>query len=174
VTESPWAAKAPPSPVAASPSANWGFYLLVNVGLSLAVGIVAALASAAGIELPGPAMNLFVLFLSVMIAGGRWLKANGLSWTRRDRGRLALAYTAVNLVLTVVAGAATFYLIKAGLGADLGLPSDATTLSANALGIILVAAVLIAVAISYALTRLVLGVIVNSQAKATGPDGKLL
>jgi len=175
VTESPWANPPSRSTLQSIRPTNWGFYLLVNIGLSIAAGIVVAgLAAAAHINLPGAGVNIAVLFLSIMIAGSRWLKAGGLRWTRSDRKRLALAYSAVNVGLSLLALVATFGLMQAGMGGDLGIPQEAMSLGAGPLAAIVAAAMLIAVGFGYVLTRVVLGVVVNSQAQATDENGNLL
>lgn len=172
VADSPWAA--PPSRHIPAPP-NWGFYLLVNLGLSVLTGfLVYELQALANIGVPGAVVNIGVLFATVMIAGSRWLKVNGGSWTRQDRARLSLAYAVVNLVVSVIVIALMVAMAKAGYAAEMGLPAEALSLGLGPLVGIMGIALLIVISLAYVFTRLVLGIFVNSQARATGPDGKLL
>ena len=113
---------------------------------------------------------------SIMLAGSRWLKANGGGWTLEDRKRLANAYTLVNLAISAIAMAIMLAVANAdpALGAQLGLPPQLFSIGPAGTAFVLGFGLLVAVGIAYGVARVVLGVLVNSQARATGPDGKLL
>jgi hypothetical protein len=169
VSDSPWAN---PSSRALPAPPNWGFYLLVNLGLAIAAGIVVEIIdTVVHFRIPDIVLNLVVLVATVMMAGGRWLKTNGGAWTREDRHRLAFSYTMVDLVLTVIVGAIVVAIIAAGYGSAFGFTPDMVQQLQGPvlIGMGIACAIVIPLALwaGYGIKRLILGQFVNSQARAT-------
>jgi len=167
MTESPWARPAPP-PAAEAKPANWGFYLLISVGLGIVLAIVdEILAAFAGFRLPGLPVNLAVAWAAAYLAGARYLKRAG-RWDRSDRRRVALAYMFANtaLALLVIALGAAFVL--SGYGQELlegaGLP-DLRTIPVEVLVVVAVIALPLGMLINYGLSRVALGMVDKNRPK---------
>lgn len=117
MTQSPWSTSAHAEVSRRSP--NWGLYLMLNIGLAVAMGLVdIGVNAATGLSLPSFLVNLIVLVGSTWLAGAQWLKAAGGVWDREDRKRLAFAYTMVNLGLTVLVFALIGLVVASGVGSE--------------------------------------------------------
>jgi len=141
--------------------ANWGFFLLVSIGIGILVAIIEwALTTYAGINLPGIVTNLATAVIVTWIAGAAWLRGNGGSWTQEDRARLALAYTMVNLVCALLLFGGAFALMSSPMGqeifAAMGLTPEMLAAGGVMIGVVLVVAIPIGLAIGYGIQRLVL------------------
>lgn len=175
MTESPWARPASsPAPVARP--ANWGFFLLVNIGLAVAMGLLeAALAAIANITLPGIVGNIAVLVGSVSLAGGQWLKKSGGVWTRQDRHRLAFAYTMVNAIASLIVFGLVGAMFAAGLGdqlaAELGITPEMMSLGVVTIVVIMAVVAPLALWGGYGIMRLTLWNVVNRNARPASRPG---
>ena len=168
MSDSPWARSNSPS-ADARPSrpVNWAFFLLINLGIGLPAGIAnQLLQNATGFAVPDVVVNLAVLYVTVTLAGNRWLKGNGQAWTRQDRHRLALAYMVVNAVITCVVLGLFAVLVMNGYGAELGLPPEVTEPGfLPVFGVVLAILLPLVLWANYGLNRLVLFHVVNKNAR---------
>ena len=173
MSDSPWAT--PAARPAPRPS-NWGFFLLVNIGLAIVIGIIeAVLEMSAHVSLPTIVGNLIVLVGSTWLAGDRWLKASGSVWTRQDRARLAFAYTMVNAVTSLIVVGLIGLVFAAGLGEqiapELGLTPDMLSLGLIFLVVIVAVVAPLALWGGYGIMRLTLWRLVNKNARAGSQPG---
>ena len=169
MTEGPWSQRpVPPPPPASTRPANWGFFLLVSLGIGIAAGLLSVLfQQLVGFAIPDIVVNLAVLFATVSWAGNRWLKANGRVWSQADRKKLGLAYTAVNAVISFIVIGLMVVLVMNGFGAELGLPAEVLTPEMMPImAVVLAIVVPLALLINYGLTRWILFQFVNKNARS--------
>lgn len=170
MSDSPWAATARP-PVERKP-ANWGLYLVLNIGLAIVLGMLDfALNAATGVSLPSLLVNLAVLVGSTWFAGSQWLKGAGGAWDREDRKRLAFAYTMVNLALTLVVFALLGALAMSGSGnevlTEMGLTPELLAAGLVFIGIVFAIVTPLVLWAFYGIMRLVLAHMVGGGARPT-------
>ena len=178
MSESPWkssASSVSTGTPAASPPANWGMFLLINIGLAILVGVINyGLMTATGTSLPDLVVNLAVLVASTWFAGKQWLGRAGGAWTSRDRHKLAFAYTMVNLVMTVLGLLLIFGLLSAGLGGPLlqeaGLTPEILSAGLIVVGVIMVIVVPLVLWACYGIMRLVLAHMVGGLERTDAAD----
>lgn len=172
MSESPWRTSAPPPPPAVHKPANWGLYLVLNIGLAIVLGLLDfALNAATGVSLPSLVMNLIVLVGSTWFAGAQWLRNSGGVWDRDDRKRLAFAYTMVNLVLTVIVIALIGAIVMSGAGdemlTELGVTPEMLAAGVVFLAVVFAIATPLILWAFYGIMRLVLAHMVGGNARPT-------
>lgn len=171
MSDSPWRSPTSPGAEVARKPPNWGFYLLVNIGLAIVIGLADfALSQMAGFSLPSLVINIIVLVGSTWFAGAKWLEGAGNVWTVEDRKRLAFAYTMVNLVVTVVVFGLMGALVAVGgetYMAEMGLTPEMLSIGLMAVGVIMAIVTPLVLWAFYGIMRLVLAHIVGKGARSS-------
>jgi len=156
------------------PPANWGFYLLINIVVGIAVGVLEwALQTYANFGLPSFLVNIATLVLVTWIAGRAWLSKAGGVWDRQDRHRLAFAYVMVNLVMSVIFLAIIFALMSTPFAqeamASMGLTPEMLAVGGAMMAVFLIVLIPLVLWASYGIMRLVLAHMVGAGATERTP-----